>query len=80
MTDYRALHGDLVFIDGPLTVFVKEASEQEILDAAERIQRYLVVAAKQLGIRSDAAFEKLVRPLRPSAFSPDDRGGSPDGA
>lgn len=38
----------LVFIDGPIAVYVSEASEQEILDAFSRCGRYVAVAAKQL--------------------------------
>lgn len=80
MTDYRALHGDLVFIDGPLTLFIKEATEQEILDAAARIQRYIAVAAQQLGARSDSRFEELLRSVRPVPLTPDDPGRGPEQA
>lgn len=61
----------LVFIDGPLTLYIKEKPEQEILDAYTRLGRLVTVAARQLQNRISA------RGAMPEPT--DDRGGSPRG-
>lgn len=37
----------LVFIDGPLKLFVRPATRRELFDALDRMKRYLEVAAGQ---------------------------------
>ena len=70
--------GALLFVDGPLALYIREAPEEDILDAYERLGKLVAVAAKQLAARADARFEAGLRPYRPPTQPPDDSRGSPD--
>lgn len=41
----------LCFIDGPLKLFIREATKEEILEAFKRLSRYILIAALQLDER-----------------------------
>ena len=70
--------GALLFVDGPLALYIREAPEEDILDAYERLGKLVAVAAKQLAARADARFEASLHAYRPATGAPDDSGGSPD--
>lgn len=56
----------LLFIDGPLSLYIREAEPQEILDAYERLGRLVKVAAAELN-KEKACTEEVQVPPTPGS-------------
>lgn len=76
------LEARVVLIDGPLSLFLHPAPEQEILDALVRLTRLARVAATQLDTATIVSWEEPAytgSPGRPMSSTLDDRGGGTGG-
>ncbi len=60
---YPPMEARCVFIDGPVAVYLHEASEAELLACYERLGRLVAVAAKQLSKVPDAQSSRSLRPV-----------------
>jgi hypothetical protein len=69
-----------VFIDGPVAVYVSEASGELIWEAFGRLGKLVAVAALEMSMQKEANDPDSSQPIRPVPCADHDCWGSPRGA